>query len=205
MTADLLATAIQRAIDTKSQIYNRKSNCPDDRRDAVFLHPGEPVFERTLSRGTSGLPGTAPALARELRQTMAAWRNLGGEPLGTVYLVGGGASVQGAEVYLASQLGVSVLPLPAPRLEGVTPEQAAALPRYAKAPALARESISWRPMPCTARRLGRWISPPAPCRPCGASPGVAGRCPPARPLPKPCLASAVGTFTSTRSRARFVF
>jgi general secretion pathway protein L len=105
--------------------------------DLMVLAGGEPVFARTLSRGTSGLPGTAPALARELRQTMAAWRNLGGEALGTVYLVGGGASVQGAEVYLASQLGVSVLPLPAPRLEGVTPEQAAALPRYAKALALA--------------------------------------------------------------------
>ena len=29
---DLLVTAVQRAIDTRSQIYNRKSNCPDDRR-----------------------------------------------------------------------------------------------------------------------------------------------------------------------------
>ena len=38
MTADLLATAIQRAIDTKSQIYNRKSNCPDDRRDAELKY-----------------------------------------------------------------------------------------------------------------------------------------------------------------------
>ena len=26
--------AVQRAIDTKSQIYNRKNNCPDDQRDA---------------------------------------------------------------------------------------------------------------------------------------------------------------------------
>ena len=26
--------AVQRAIDTKSQIYNRKTNCPDDQRDA---------------------------------------------------------------------------------------------------------------------------------------------------------------------------
>lgn len=105
--------------------------------DLMVLAGGEPVFARTLSRGTAGLPGAAPALARELRQTVAAWRNLGGEPLGTVYLVGGGASAQGAEVYLASQLGVPVLPLPSPRLDGVTPEQAAALPRYAKALALA--------------------------------------------------------------------
>ena len=35
---DLLVTAIQRAIDTRSQIYNRKSNCPDDRRDAELKY-----------------------------------------------------------------------------------------------------------------------------------------------------------------------
>ena len=35
---DLLTTAIQRAIDTRSQIYNRKSNCPDDKRDAELKY-----------------------------------------------------------------------------------------------------------------------------------------------------------------------
>ncbi|WP_437676205.1 type IV pilus biogenesis protein PilM [Sorangium sp. So ce131] len=105
--------------------------------EIVILSGGEPVYARTLSRGTAGLPGTAPALARELRQTLAAWRNLGGEPLAGVYLVGGGATAQGAEVFLSAQLGVTILPLPTPRLEGLTAEQAAALPRFAKALALA--------------------------------------------------------------------
>ncbi|KYG08356.1 general secretion pathway protein GspL [Sorangium cellulosum] len=105
--------------------------------EIVILSAGEPVFARTLSRGTAGLPGTAPALARELRQTLAAWRNLGGEPLAGMYLVGGGASAQGAEVFLSTQLGLTILPLPAPRVEGLTPEQAAALPRFAKALGLA--------------------------------------------------------------------
>ncbi|WP_437967645.1 pilus assembly protein PilM [Sorangium sp. So ce260] len=105
--------------------------------EIVILSGGEPVFARTLSRGTAGLPGTAPALARELRQTLAAWRNLGGEPLAGMYLVGGGATAQGAEMFLSTQLGLTILPLPTPRLEGLTPEQAAALPRFAKALGLA--------------------------------------------------------------------
>lgn len=105
--------------------------------EIVLLQGGVPVFARTLSRGTAGLPASAPALARELRQTLAAWRTIGGEPLAGMYLVGGGASAQGAEVFLATELGVSILPLPAPRIEGVTPEQAAHMPRFAKALGLA--------------------------------------------------------------------
>ncbi|KYF47325.1 general secretion pathway protein GspL [Sorangium cellulosum] len=105
--------------------------------EIVILAGGEPVFARTLSRGTAGLPGTAPALARELRQTLAAWRNLGGEPLAGLYLVGGGATAQGAELFLSTQLGLTILPLPTPRIEGLTPEQAAAMPRFAKALGLA--------------------------------------------------------------------
>jgi general secretion pathway protein L len=105
--------------------------------DVLILSGGEPVFARTLSRGTAGLPGSAPLLARELRQTLAAWRNLGGDPPAGLYLVGGGVSARGAEQYLSAELGVSILPLPAPRIEGLNAEQSAALPRFAKALALA--------------------------------------------------------------------
>lgn len=101
--------------------------------DIVILQGGEPVFCRSLSRGTHGLPGSAPALSRELRQTLAAWRAQGGELLRGIYLVGGGASAAGAEVFLSTELGVSILPLPAPRLEGLTPEQKEKLPRFAMA------------------------------------------------------------------------
>lgn len=109
----------------------------DTSSDVVVLEAGEPVFARTLSRGTEGLPHSAPALARELRQTLAAWRTLGGLPLSELYLVGGGASAQGAELYLSTELGVAIVPLPTPRLEGLSPEQAASLPRFAKALGLA--------------------------------------------------------------------
>ncbi|MRG93960.1 type IV pilus biogenesis protein PilM [Polyangium spumosum] len=105
--------------------------------DIVILRGGEPVFARTLSRGTLGLPGSAPALSRELRQTLAAWRASGGSQLAGMYLVGGGASAQGAEAFLATELGITILPLPKPRLENVTAEQEAMLPRFAKAIGLA--------------------------------------------------------------------
>lgn len=105
--------------------------------DIVILQGGEPVFCRSLSRGTYGLPGSAPTLSRELRQTLAAWRAQGGELLRGIYLVGGGASAAGAEVYLSTELGVSILPLPPPRLEGLSPEQKEKLPRFAMAIGLA--------------------------------------------------------------------
>ncbi|EYF02916.1 type IV pilus biogenesis protein PilM [Chondromyces apiculatus] len=119
--------------------------------DVLILQDGEPVFARTLSRGTAGLPGSASMLARELRQTFAAWRNLGGEAPAGMYLIGGGASVHGAEAFLAGEVGVSILPMPQPKLEGVTPEQAAALPRFAKALALAL-GLAGRPKGLNLRR-----------------------------------------------------
>lgn len=105
--------------------------------DVVILRDGEPVFARTLSRGTMGLPASAPAISRELRQTFAAWRASGGTPLAGMYLVGGGSAAQGAEMYLSTELGISILPLPRPNLEGVLPEQESMLPRFAKAIGLA--------------------------------------------------------------------
>lgn len=105
--------------------------------DVVILRDGEPVFARTLSRGTNGLPGSAPAISRELRQTFAAWRAGGGSALAGMYLVGGGSVAQGAEAYLSTELGISILPLPRPNLDGVTAEQETMLPRFAKAIGLA--------------------------------------------------------------------
>lgn len=105
--------------------------------EILILSGGEPVFARTLSRGTAGLPASAPSLARELRQTLTAWRTIGGDPLSGMYLVGGGAAAAGAELFLSTELGVSILPLPRPRLEGITPEQNERITRFAKAVSLA--------------------------------------------------------------------
>jgi general secretion pathway protein L len=110
----------------------------ETRSEVVFLVAGEPVFVRTISRGTAGLsPTTAAVLARELRQTHAAFRALGQDAPVAVYLAGGGASVTGAEAFLSAELGVPVRRLPPPRIEGVTPEQAERLPHFAKALGLA--------------------------------------------------------------------
>jgi general secretion pathway protein L len=109
----------------------------DQTSDMLIVSGGDPVFARTLSRGTRGLPESAPALARELRQTLAAFRTQGGAPIAAMYLVGGGAIAAGAETFLGTELGVSILPLPRPRFEGLTEDHATRLPRFAKAVALA--------------------------------------------------------------------
>jgi general secretion pathway protein L len=107
--------------------------------DVAILKSGEPVFARTLSLGTKGLPGTADKLARELRTTLAGYRSQGGETPSAVYLCGGGAYVAGAEAFLSSALKMEVRQVTAPALEAPTlsPEQASSIARYAKAIGLA--------------------------------------------------------------------
>lgn len=107
------------------------------RTEVLLVQNGEVSFARTLSVGTLGLPASAPVLARELRQTLAAWRAAGGGLLEAMYLSGGGALAPGADTFLAGELGVSVKMLPTPSFEGLSPEQAAQLPRFAKAIGLA--------------------------------------------------------------------
>jgi general secretion pathway protein L len=128
------------------------------RSELVILDDGEPAFVRTVSRGTEGLPQNAPAIARELKQSFAAWRALGGAPVSSLYLAGVGAAVQGAEPYLGTTLGVPVQKLPAPKVEGVDPQGAESLPLFAKAISLAlslggrAKSLNLRQGPLEAAR-----------------------------------------------------
>jgi general secretion pathway protein L len=105
--------------------------------EIVVLLGDEPVFARTLSRGTAGLPESAHALARELRQTLTAWRTTGGDPLVGLYLTGPGAAAPGAAHFIGTELGVAILPLPPLKLELTNPEDQDKIPRFAKALALA--------------------------------------------------------------------
>jgi general secretion pathway protein L len=105
--------------------------------EVLLVQNGEVSFARTLSVGTQGLPASAPVLARELRQTLAAWRASGGGLLDAMYISGGGALAPGADVFLSGELGVAVRMLPMPKFEGLSPEQLAQLPRFAKALGLA--------------------------------------------------------------------
>ncbi|MGD0674266.1 MAG: pilus assembly protein PilM [Polyangiaceae bacterium] len=106
--------------------------------EVLVIERGEPVFARTLSTGTEGLPATAPRLARDIRVSLAAHRAQGGVAPTVVYLCGGGAFVTGAEGFLAGELETPVRLLPELTLD-VTAlgESARELPVYAKAVALA--------------------------------------------------------------------
>jgi general secretion pathway protein L len=107
------------------------------RSELVILERGEPVFARTLSRGTEGLPGTAPMLVREFRQSLAAWRMNGGSRPEAAFLVGPGASTPNAREFLQEELDLPIAPLPAPRIDEAKDEDMAQVPRFAKALSLA--------------------------------------------------------------------
>jgi general secretion pathway protein L len=106
--------------------------------EVLILEGGEPVFARTISAGTAGLPGTAPRLARDISVSFAAHRARGGVAPARVYLCGGGAFEKGAEGYLSSALELPVQLLAEPSIDlTAVATQADELPRYAKAVGLA--------------------------------------------------------------------
>src|SRR5579884_3266214 len=115
--------------------------------EVLVLEHGEPVFARTLSTGTEGLPATAARLARDIRVSFAAHRSRGGAAPARVYLCGGGAFVSGAEGFLSGELEVPVQLLPAPALDSVAiaAEPPRDAPRFAKAIALALSLAGRRP------------------------------------------------------------
>jgi len=107
------------------------------RTEVTVLANGEAAFVRTLSQGVSGLPASAAALAGELRQTFLSAAIAVGADVQAAYLVGGGSAAQGAAEYLAYEAGVPITTLPALEMDGISEERAAAVPRFAKAIALA--------------------------------------------------------------------
>jgi general secretion pathway protein L len=109
----------------------------DDASEIIVLEEGEPVFARTLSRGTAGLPQTAPLLVRDLRQTIAAYRGLGGVAPERIFLTGAGATLPGAETFLGSELGTAAALLPPLAVAGPAPDALPPASRYVKAVALA--------------------------------------------------------------------
>ncbi len=109
----------------------------ENQSELVFLEAGQPCFARTVSRGTTGLPETAKDIARELKQSIAGWRAVGGGALSTLYLVGEGAGIAGAATYLSSTLGVPVAELPKLDVEGLSPELDEKVPSFARAIAVA--------------------------------------------------------------------
>lgn len=83
-----------------------------DGSELLILDGTEPVFARTLSRGVQGMPQSAAALAREIRQTFVAWRAAGGVAPTTIHLCGGGALVPDLGRWLAGELQMPIEVLP---------------------------------------------------------------------------------------------
>ncbi|HEY1692444.1 MAG TPA: pilus assembly protein PilM [Polyangiaceae bacterium] len=121
--------------------------------EVLLLERGEPVFARTISTGTAGLPDTADRLVRDLRVTFAAHRAQGGASPSRVFLCGGGAFVPMAEGFLSGslELPVSVLPEPQVDVSELPPELVRQFPSYAKAVSLAL-SLSGRGSGLNLRR-----------------------------------------------------
>lgn len=107
-----------------------------ERSELVFIEGGEPAFARMISRGAQGLPESAPFLARELKQSFAAWRAVGGGPVKALYISGEGSSARGAAAYFSPILEIPVEQLPKMRVE-IAPADEARLPSFAKPIALA--------------------------------------------------------------------
>ncbi len=108
--------------------------------EVVVLKAGEPVFARTLSQGTVGLPASAALLGREIRVSIGAFRAAGGAVPTHVYLSGDGAFESGAASFLAGELALPCEQLPAPSIDlgaAVDPERARGVARFAKAIGLA--------------------------------------------------------------------
>lgn len=122
--------------------------------DVLILVGGEPVFARTLSQGTDHIETTAPQLARDIRQTIGAYRALGGAQPERVFLCGGGSFRPGAETFLSSELDLPCQGLPPLSIElGATigPERSAEVPWFGKALGLAL-SLGPRPLDLDLRK-----------------------------------------------------
>jgi general secretion pathway protein L len=122
----------------------------EDGCDVLIAAGGDPRFIRSLSRGTRGLPEETPKLARELKQTLAAWRAGGGAAIERVIVTGPGAAIPGLEPFLYAELGVGLEAFPKLGLE-VPLELAPHVTRFARAIALAL-SLSRRPVDLNLRR-----------------------------------------------------
>jgi len=83
-----------------------------DGSELIVLDGAEPVLARTLSRGVQGMPQSAAALAREIRQTFVSFRASGGSAPTEVHLCGGGALVPDLARWLAGELQMPIEVLP---------------------------------------------------------------------------------------------
>jgi general secretion pathway protein L len=122
-----------------------------DHTDLLVLAGGEPQFARSLSRGAASLPEGTPGLLRELRQTIAAWRLEGGNPLDRLCLCGSGRDADGLAAALTADLELPVVELALPGLDGLGRYEPGQLGAFTRAIALGL-GLSRRPADLNLRR-----------------------------------------------------
>ncbi|MFP6684074.1 MAG: pilus assembly protein PilM [Polyangiaceae bacterium] len=105
--------------------------------DLLILQRGEARFARCIQRGVMSLPHEATQLARELRQSIGAWRAHGGDPPSAIHIVGGGSVTPGIETFIARELGIAPQSLPKLQVIGADQQTSANLPRFARSIAIA--------------------------------------------------------------------
>jgi general secretion pathway protein L len=107
--------------------------------DFIVFEKGNVTFARTLTSGIAKESGGPHRIARDVKNSMAAFRSRGGAPIGLVYICGGGSYVSGVHVTLADdlELPVELLPTPTVDFTNASPFENYELTRYVKALSLA--------------------------------------------------------------------
>ncbi len=107
--------------------------------DFILLENGQVMFARTLTSGIAAESGGPHRIARDVKNTMAAYRSTGGRAPELVYICGGGSYVSGVHVALADDLDLPVELLPTPTVDftNASPFEDYELTRYSKALSLA--------------------------------------------------------------------
>jgi general secretion pathway protein L len=107
--------------------------------DFIVFEKGNVMFARTLTSGIAKESGGPHRIARDVKNSIAAYRSRGGSPLRLVYISGGGSYVSGVHVTLADDLDLPVELLPTPSLDftNASPFEDYELTRYTKALSLA--------------------------------------------------------------------
>jgi general secretion pathway protein L len=110
-----------------------------DTSDVLILEAGEAKMARTISFGMSGLPDSAPKIAREIRVTLASYRASGGGAPMQIFISGDGALEKfGAAAFLRGELELPVATLPPPAMEiDGDPQRLFEAPFFARALGLA--------------------------------------------------------------------
>jgi general secretion pathway protein L len=107
--------------------------------DLCIIRNGHAEWARTTSTGLGTLPRGADALARDVQQTIMAYRAAGNPAPVQVLVGGGGAGAYGVMPFLEGKLQMPVEPVPLPEAPGADPSIRAS---FTRSSALAGRTIS---------------------------------------------------------------